>query len=62
MSESHPQEVLKKKRGRSKQSKTMTQPNKPKLIQKRVKIGKKQKLKARQINIIKPKPIKKSIS
>jgi transcription factor E2F3 len=62
MSESHPQEVLNKKRGRSKQSKDITQPNKPQLIKKRVKIGKKQKIKSRQINIIKPKPIKKSIS
>ena len=62
MSESHTQEVLKRKRGRSKQSKTNTQPNKQKFIQKKVKIGKKQKLKARQINIIKPKPIKKAIS
>ncbi len=67
MSEPHPQEVLKKKRGRSKQSKTNTQQKKPKLIQKKLKIGKKQKLKSRQINIIKPgiikpKPIKKGIS
>ena len=62
MSESHPPEVLKKKRGRAKKSNTITQPNKPKFIQKKVKIGKKQKLKSRQINIIKPKPIKKAIS
>ena len=55
MSESHPL-------GRAKQSNTITQPNKPKFIQKKVKIGKKLKLKSRQINIIKPKPIKKAIS
>ena len=62
MSESQPQEVLNKKRGRTKQSKDITQSNKPQLIKKRIKIGKKQKIKSRQINIIKPKPIKKSIS
>ena len=62
MSEGNSQEVLKKKRGRSKQSKTIAQSNKPKFIQKKVKIGKKTKISSRQINIIKPKPIKKLIS
>ena len=62
MSEANSQEVLKKKRGRSKQSKTIAQSNKPKFIQKKVKIGKKTKISSRQINIIKPKPIKKLIS
>ena len=62
MSEANSQEVLKKKRGRGKQSKTIAQLNKPKFIQKKVKIGKKTKINSRQINIIKPKPIKKLIS
>ena len=62
MSETNSKEVLKKKRGRSKQSKTIAHKNKPKFIQKNVKIGKKTKINSRQINIIKPKPIKKLIS
>ena len=62
MSEINSQEVLKKKRGRGKQSKTIDQSNKIKFIQKKVKIGKKAKINSRQINIIKPKPIKKLIS
>ena len=62
MSETNSKEVLKKKRGRSKQAKTIAHKNKPKFIQKNVKIGKKIKINSRQINIIKPKPIKKLIS
>ena len=62
MSDSNHPEVINKKRGRSKISKTITKASKSKLIQKKLKFGKKSKINARQINIIKPRPIKGSIS
>ena len=55
-------EILKKKHARDKQSKIKQNKNKPKLIPKKLKIEKKTKNNSRQIDIIKPKPIKKLIS
>ena len=62
MSESKPTEVLKKKRGRGESIKSFTSLPKTKLIQRKLKIKKRQKKNSRQINVIKPKPIKKLIS
>ena len=62
MSDSKSNEILKKKHARGKQSKLKQNKNKPKLIPKKLKIGKKTKNNSRQIDIIKPKPIKKLIS
>ena len=55
-------EILKKKHARGKQSKIKQNKNKPKLIPKKLKLGKKTKNISNQIDIIKPKPIKKLIS
>ena len=62
MSESNPPEVLKKKRGREKSIKSSKPQPKTKHIQKKLKIRKKPKKNTRQINVIKPKPIKKIIT
>ena len=62
MSDSKSNEILKKKHARGKQSKMKQNKNKPKLIPKKLKIGKKIKNISRQIDVIKPKPIKKLIS
>ena len=60
MSDLNPSEILKKKRNRGRQPKTIPQQTKPKFIQKKLKLGKKVKKNTRQ-NIIKPKPIKKIV-
>ena len=62
MSESNPPQILKRKRGRNRQKKVSINTTKYKLIPKRIKIGKKPKTNSRQINVIKPKPIKKNIT
>ena len=63
MSDSKSNEILlKKKHTRGKQSKIKQNKNIPKLIPKKLKLGKKTKNNSRQIDIIKPKPIKKLIS
>ena len=62
MSDSNPTEILRKKRTRGKSQKLIPNKAKSKLIQKKLKMGKKPKIKSRQIDIIKPKPIKKYIS
>jgi transcription factor E2F3 len=62
MSDSIPTEILRKKRTRGKQHKLMSNKSKPKLIQKKLKIGKKTKIRTGHIDIIKPKPIKKCIT
>ena len=62
MSDLNPPEVLKKKRGRKKKQKTFSHQTKTKFIQKKLKIGKKPKANSRQINVIKPKPIKNLIN
>ena len=60
MSDLNPPEVLKKKRGRKKKQKILSHQTKTKFIQKKLKIGKKPKANSLQINVIKPKPIKKN--
>ena len=62
MSESNPPQILKRKRGRNRQKKVSINTTKYKLNPKGIKIGKKAKTNSRQINVIKPKPIKKSIT
>ena len=62
MSESNPPQILKRKRGRSRHQKISVNTRKYKLIPKSIKIGKKPKANSRQINVIKPKPIKKNIT
>ena len=62
MSEPNPPQILKRKRGRNRQQKVSVNITKYKLIPKRIKIGKKAKANSRQINVIKPKPIKKNIT
>ena len=58
--ESSSSEVLQKKRGRGHRSKSNDNPSKIKKISNKFKLNKKQKLKSPQINIIKPKAVKKS--
>ena len=58
--ESNSSEVLKKKRGRDNRSKSNNKPSKIKMISNKFKLNKKQKLKSPQINIIKPKAVKKA--
>ena len=62
MSDLNPPDVLNKKRGRKKKQKTLSHQTKTKFIQKKLKIGKKPKANSRQINVIKPKPIKNLIN
>ena len=62
MSESNPPQILKRKRGRNRQQKVSVNNTKYKLNPKRIKIGKKSKSNSRQINVLKPKPIKKNIT
>ena len=59
---SNPTEILRKKRTRGKQQKQMPSKPKARLIQKKLIIGKKKKIKTNHIDIIKPKPIKKYFS
>lgn len=58
MSDLNPPDILKKKRGRKKKQKTLSHQTKTKFIQKKLIIGKKPKSNSRQINVLKPKPIK----
>ena len=61
MSEQNPTEFINKKRGRDRQKKISANKTISKLIQKKLKRGKKPKINSHKINIIKPKPIKKKL-
>ena len=61
MSEPNPTEFINKKRGRDRQKKISANKTISKLIQKKLKRGKKPKINSHKINIIKPKPIKKKL-
>ena len=61
MSESNPSEFINKKRGRDRQKKISANKTISKLIQKKLKRGKKPKINSHKINIIKPKAIKKKL-
>ena len=60
MSEDNSPEMLQKKRGRGRNSKSKEFPSTPKIISNKFKLGPKTKTKTPQINIIKPKAIKKT--
>ena len=62
MSESNYPEMLNKKRGRGRHSKSNEYITTPKIITNKFKLGSKQKIKSPHLNVIKPKAIKKEYS
>ena len=62
MSESNSPEMLNKKRGRGRHSKSNEYITTPKIITNKFKLGSKQKIKSPHLNVIKPKAIKKEYS
>ena len=62
MSESNSPEMLNKKRGRGRHSKSNEYITTPKIISNKFKLGSKQKIKSPHLNVIKPKAIKKEYS